>query len=185
MPTVFISGSMRIKNLDKKILQRIDSIVERNHKVIIGDASGVDSSIQNLLNQKEYKNVTVFCSGDTVRNNIGKWPVNKVFVEKKTSTARLFYTAKDIQMAETCDVGFMIWDSKSTGTLSNVLELLKQQKNSLVFINKLKGFKKVCNLSDFEELISIMNGNSFEKADKKIKLRNKISTLRQMDLFPA
>jgi len=67
MTTVFISGSMEIKNLDKKIVQKIDSIIERNHKVIVGDASGVDSSIQKLLKQKEYKNVTVFCSGNTVR----------------------------------------------------------------------------------------------------------------------
>lgn len=185
MTTVFISGSMGIKNLDKKIVQKIDSIIERNHKVIVGDASGVDSSIQKLLKQKEYKNVTVFCSGNTVRNNIGKWPVNRVVVEDKTSNARLFYTAKDLQMAKTCDVGFMVWDSKSTGTLSNVLELLKQQKNSLVFINKLKGFKKVCNLSDFEELVSIMNNNSLEKADKKIRIKSKISTLKQMELFPV
>ncbi len=182
MKVIFISGSMRIKNLHKIVNERIDNIIKLNFDVIVGDASGVDSSIQSLLNQKEYKNVTVYCSGKEVRNNIGNWPVEKVVTGSK-SNMRLFYTAKDIEMAKKCDYGYMVWDSKSTGTLSNVLELLKQGKNSLVFINKLKGSKKICNISDFEELITVMSESAFEKVDKKIQLRKKVADLKQPEMF--
>lgn len=182
MKVVFISGSMRIKNLHKIVNEKIDNIIKLNFDVIVGDASGVDSSIQSLLNQKEYKNVTVYCSGNEVRNNIGNWPVEKVVTGSKNNM-RLFYTAKDIEMAKKCDYGYMVWDSKSTGTLSNVLELLKQGKNSLVFINKLKVSKKICNISDFEELITVMSESAFEKADKKIQLRKKVVDLKQPEMF--
>ena len=46
-------------------------------------------------------------------------------------------------MAEAADYGLMIWDAKSTGTLSNVIELLSRKKKSLVFVNKEKEFKVV------------------------------------------
>lgn len=46
---------------------------------------------------------------------------------------RAFFTAKDLKMAEEADYGLMVWDTKSTGTLSNVIELLKR-KNALLFL---------------------------------------------------
>ena len=181
--TVFISGSIRIKNIDKKIHARLDSLIERNHRVIIGDAKGVDSSIQGILSKKQYPNVTVYCSGSEVRNNIGRWAVKKIHVDVNPSNKRLFYTAKDLEMAKHCNVGMMIWDSKSTGTLSNVYQLLKQGKSSLVFINKLKVFKAIKTISDFEKLLSIMSQSAFEKADVKIGLKKKLLELKEPILF--
>jgi arsenate reductase-like glutaredoxin family protein len=80
----------------------------------------------------------------------------------------------------------MVWDSKSTGTLSNVYELLKNKKTSVVFVNKLKKFFNVNNFSDFENLVSIMSDSAFNKADKKIKLKEKIisNKHKQLCLFP-
>ena len=49
MTKVFISGSMGIKYLDSNVLARINNIIHSNYQVIIGDASGVDSSIQQHL----------------------------------------------------------------------------------------------------------------------------------------
>jgi len=43
-------------------------------------------------------------------------------------------------MADVADYGLMIWDAKSTGTLSNVIELLKRKKKAVVFVNKEKTF---------------------------------------------
>jgi hypothetical protein len=186
MKKIFISGSMGIKRVDNKVRGRIDNIINSNFQILLGDAKGVDTSVQDLLNSKGYRNVTIYCSGQHVRNNIGRWEVRKIMTAYKNNT-RLFFTAKDIQMAKFCDYGLMIWDSSSTGTLNNVYELLYQEKKSLVFINKLKSFIKIANIDDFERLASVMSPSTFEKADKRIQLRKKIQGLkcRQTDMFEA
>lgn len=184
MHTIFISGSMRIENIGKEVLNRINNIINSNYKIIVGDADGVDSSIQKYLNKIKYNDVTVYCTGQKPRNNLGSWNINSVVTDRKPGT-REFFTAKDISMSKDCDFGLMIWDSKSTGTLSNVLELLSSNKNSLVFVNKITKFIEITNIETFESLLSIMSESALEKADKKIKLKNKLSHLKnkQMKLF--
>ncbi len=122
MHKVFISGSMKIKNLDQNVLERIDNIIESKYFVLVGDADGVDSSVQKYLDSKKVASVIIYCSGDEPRNNIGNWLIDKTVTTKEPGT-REFYTAKDIKMAEDCDFGLMIWDTKSTGTLNNAIEL--------------------------------------------------------------
>lgn len=90
---------------------------------------------------------------------------------------RAFFTAKDLKMAEEADYGLMVWDTKSTGTLSNVIELLKRKKCSVVFVNKSKGFYYQVS-EHLDGLIDCMSPAALEKADEKIKLREKISQLK-------
>lgn len=177
MHRVFISGSMRIKNLDNNVLDRINNIVDSNYHVIVGDADGVDSSIQEYLKNKQSKSVVVYCSGEQPRNNIGHWITEKISTTYSPGT-RAFYTAKDLKMAEDCDYGLMIWDTKSTGTLSNAIELLKRKKISLVYINKAKEFLKIKDTSDLEKLISYMSETAFKKADSKLRLRDKVESFK-------
>jgi len=182
MTTVFISGSMKIKNINPLVLNRIENIIKSSFDIIVGDADGVDTSIQAFLKEKSYEKVVVYCSGQFARNRLGSWAVEKVFTEEKENSIK-FYSAKDIEMANKCDFGLMVWDSKSTGTLSNVLRLLKQEKKSLVFVNKNKSFVKIVNIKDLEHLISFMSDSAFQKADKKMSLKNKIAELKQGNLF--
>lgn len=181
---VFLSGSMRIKNLDKNVTDRLENIMNSNYEVLVGDADGVDSSIQKFLELKNYKNVRVFCAGSQPRNNIGSWEVNYIQTLEQPGT-RAFFTAKDLEMAKECDYGFMVWDTKSTGTLSNAIELLSEKKYSLVYVNKNKEFIKVKSIDDLEKLLSFMSPTSYEKADKKIRLREKVESFKheQNNLF--
>ncbi len=179
MHKVFISGSMKIKHLDDNVINRINNIVNSKYQVIVGDADGVDSSIQKYLRTKESKFVVVYCTGDRPRNNIGHWLVEKIYTNVRPGT-RAFYTAKDIKMAEDCDYGLMVWDTKSTGTLNNAIELLKRNKTSLVYINKLKEFLKIKEVSDLEKLISYMSDSAKTKAEAKLGLKNKIESFKNM-----
>lgn len=172
---------MRIKNINKSVIGRIENIVQENFTILIGDANGVDSSVQQILANIKYKNVKVYCTGNRPRNNIGKWDSMPVYSDHKPKT-RLYFTAKDIKMATDCDFGLMVWDSKSTGTLSNVYELLKNKKTSVVFVNKLKQFFNVSNSTEFEKLVSVMSESAFNKADKKIKLEKKVIANKNMQL---
>lgn len=169
---------MRIKNLDKNVITRIDNILNSNYQVIVGDADGVDSSIQKYLFNKQSKSVVVYCAGDQPRNNIGHWLVENIYTNATPGT-RAFFTAKDLKMAEDCDYGFMVWDTKSTGTLSNAIELLKREKSSLIYINKAKEFLKIKGSTDLEILITYMSETAKLKAEKKIGLRKIIDLLKR------
>ncbi|WP_373796946.1 hypothetical protein [Neisseria dentiae] len=177
MTTVFISGSISITNLDPLVIERIKKIVDLGYRILVGDADGVDSSIQNYLLQFDSKSTTIFCSGEYPRNNLGLWDVRSVTTNHKIGT-REFFTAKDIKMAEEADYGLMIWDTKSTGTLNNVIELLKLNKKSAVFINKNKEFMAIKTPEHLEALIGYMSPAAITKADKKINIHKKISELK-------
>lgn len=181
---VFIAGSMNIKNLDPKVKERIDNIISQDFEIVVGDADGADASIQwHLFNHGTTK-TTVFCSGAQPRNNVGDWPVERVETNHAEGT-RAFFTAKDIRMAEVADIGLMIWDTKSTGTLSNVIELLARKKKSVVFVNKAKVFKNIANVEQLEELLSYMSEHARTKADEKIRLFDRIDSLKheQLSMF--
>lgn len=186
MTRVFVSGSMRIKNLDENVLERINNIISSQYEVILGDADGVDSSIQSYLKSQEVEFVTVYCSGRNPRNNIGYWNIKSIETKAKPGT-REFFTAKDIVMADDSDYGLMIWDSQSTGTLSNCIELLKRGKPSLVYINKNKMFIEINSVDDLRELLSFMSKSAFLKADLKLGINSWVESFQfsQATLFAS
>lgn len=181
METVFIAGSIAISRLDQRVKERISKVVDAGLCVAVGDADGADTSIQQHLVSINAERVTVYCSGDRPRNNLGEWLVEHVYPEEKPGT-RGYFTAKDIKMAAVSDYGLMIWDSKSTGTLSNVLELLKENKKSVVFVNKLKTFLTVSDGYSLERLLENMSEVAKIKAERKISLSSRISALSQPQL---
>jgi hypothetical protein len=158
--------------------------VAQDFEIVVGDADGADTSIQEYLFHHSTKRATVFCSGERPRNNVGNWPVHRVDTSHAQGS-RAFFTAEDIRMAELADIGLMIWDTKSTGTLSNVMELLARKKKAVVFVNKAKVFKNIATVQQFEELLSYMSEHAKQKADEKIKLFDRIDSLKneQLQIF--
>lgn len=181
---VFIAGSITIKNLDLKVKERIKNIIDQEFEILVGDADGVDCSVQQYLVDSNAKAVRVFCTGERPRNNLGCWPVEPVTSKHKEGT-RAFFTAKDLKMAEVADFGLMIWDTKSTGTLSNVIELLLNKKKSVVFVNKEKSFKNIGAVDQLEDLLGLMSDHAKNKAEEKIRLSEKVSMLKneQLNMF--
>jgi hypothetical protein len=175
--TVFIAGSIAISRLHPIVCDRIGNAVDRNMAVVVGDADGADTAIQRVLADRQAGSVTVYCSGDSPRNNVGNWPVEHIYPDAPSGTRRWF-TAKDIAMAEAADYGLMIWDSRSTGTLSNIIELLGANKTSVVFVNKAKEFIKVADIDGLERLISMMSMTAKDKAEQKMHLTDKVRALR-------
>ena len=177
MTTIFVAGSITIKELDPLIIERLKKIVDKKYRVVVGDANGVDSSVQQALLKLQCDDTTVFSSSPKPRNNLGAWPVNVVKTEFRRGT-REFYTAKDLQMAEKADCGLMVWDCRSPGTLNNVVELLLRNKYSVVFINKMRDFVKIKSPDDIDTLIKMMTVNDLEKAEDKISLSGKLARLK-------
>lgn len=151
MTTVFLSGSRKVSRLPKEVVERLASIIEGNLKIVIGDANGSDRLMQKFLDEKRYRNVEVFHSGPIVRNNLGDWPRVEVEVEAGVS-GREFYTRKDKRMAEVADFGFIIWDGKSRGSLTNASTLAASGKKSVVFVVPRRSFTVVRTPDDLQSL---------------------------------
>ncbi len=152
------------------------NVIAQEYPIIVGDADGADTSIQQFLYENGAKLVTVYCTGKTPRNNIGDWEVHPVTTYHKPGS-RAYFTVKDVAMAAAADHGLMIWDAKSTGTLSNVIELLSRKRNALVFINKVKEFHRVLCATDLGDLVTQMTDAARLKADTKINLFERLDAL--------
>ena len=176
MESVFIAGSITIKRLPSLFVEKLDSLLSAKLAVLVGDANGVDRAVQAVLHDRGATNVTVFCSGDTPRNNLGRWPVNEIRSSAEPGS-RAYFTAKDIAMAETAAIGLMLWDAKSTGTLSNVIELTRRGKKSVVFVNKKDAFTIIRSPADLRNLTHVMSPGARDLAEKKIGLAASITKL--------
>src|SRR5262245_5558767 len=97
MMTVFIGGSRSVTILSPTVIERLDRLMSRQARVLIGDADGADVSVQIYLAKQGYRDVTVFCSGQRCRNNVGRWEERHVPAEGRKG--RAFYTVKDEHMA--------------------------------------------------------------------------------------
>lgn len=178
MDTVFIAGSIAISRLDNRVKERISKAVDADLSIVVGDADGADTSIQQHLASVSARRVTVYCSGDRPRNNVGDWNVEHVYPDALPGT-RSYFTAKDLAMAKAANYGLMIWDCKSTGTLSNVIELLKSNKKSVVFVNKIKTFVIVSDGHSLNRLLDNMSDSAKAKAERKIGLSSKVAIFNE------
>jgi hypothetical protein len=184
MTTVFIAGSISISRLHAKVQERINKIVSSDFDVVVGDADGADTSIQQCLLKYKARKVTVYCTGDAPRNNVAEWPVHKVTSKAEIGT-RAYFTAKDLEMARRSDYGLMVWDCKSTGTLSNVIELLREHKKSVVFVSKKTDFVTISDRAGLDHLLALMSDHARIKAEEKIGLSSVVASLGQEQLALA
>ena len=159
---VFISGSRKISRLNRAIEDRLQNMLDQGFSIVVGDANGADRAVQKYLHEKQYEPVTVFCSGDNCRNNVGSWQVSKVQVGSGKN-GRDFYTRKDKEMAKIADYGFVLWDGKSPGSYENLMELLKRNKKALVYFSPQKAFVNISTLDDAQKLLGGCDPTSQEQ----------------------
>lgn len=148
---VFIGGSRKIRRLSPDVQRRLDRIIEKGLPVVIGDASGADKAAQAYLHRQGYGSVEVFCSDETPRNNLGGWPIRATCPGHSKKDFD-YYATKDRQMALEAEVGLMVWDGESRGTLLNILRLVNQQKLVVVYVGPERLFTDVRTGRDFERL---------------------------------
>lgn len=153
MTKVFLGGSRNIVRLSSEVRGRVDNVISSGLAVLIGDANGADKALQRYLADRKYANVTVFCSGNTCRNNIGRWKTQHVATSRAKKDFE-HYAMKDAQMGREAEYGLFLWDGKSRGTLNNILTLTAQNKRALVYFSPAKNFVQVRGVEDLERLLS-------------------------------
>lgn len=167
MTTVFLSGSRRLSRLNVAVRSRVDNMIRQNFFVVVGDANGADKAFQKYLAEQQYPHVTVYCSGGDCRNNVGQWPVKHVPVDSKVK-GRAFYVAKDRTMAREADYGFILWDGESVGAFGNLIELIVQGKNALVYLSPEKTFYRVSMFDEVRALLETRPPEVIEKICSKL-----------------
>ena len=135
---VFISGSISIKRLPKEALKSIDKIISKKFEILVGDARGVDSLVQEYCDSRGYHNVTVYSIYDIPRNKISdKFKFKKIGMDKSVRRKRESerQQAKDQAMTRDCDYCLVIWNGKSKGSYANILRAKELKKGLKVVIN--------------------------------------------------
>lgn len=140
---IFIGGSRRLSRLSQDVKHRIDNIIDKGFTIIVGDANGVDKSVQQYINSRSYKNVIVFCMENACRNNLGGWPTKRISAAGPGRRDFSYYSTKDRAMAEESDYGLMLWDGRSRGTLTNIVHLVREGKAVVVYFAPDKSFHTV------------------------------------------
>jgi hypothetical protein len=167
MKTVFIGGSRHISRLNDDIRQRIDHMIEQNLRILVGDANGADKAVQTYLSSRHYPNVAIFCTAGECRNNLGRWPIVAVPPPHRYRDF-LFFTAKDSAMAREADVGLMLWDGKSSGTIVNVARMVAAAKPVVVYVSPRKSFLTVKSRQDMEALVSLSSSEARKRIEEYI-----------------
>lgn len=126
---LFISGSKSISVLSDDVKSALDDYMANGTEFLIGDCYGVDAAVQKYLESKGYRNVTIYCSGETPRNNfVTEAKVHSCAETVKGLTGSAFHYVKDLQMASDCDQTLIIWNGKSKGTRENIRRITEMEK---------------------------------------------------------
>lgn len=143
MSSVFISGSISVISLPAEVFRTINTIETKNIHIIIGDAKGIDKIVQEKLSRDEYYNVTVYTIYNKPRNITSQnFNVKQINYDKNLKSERAKQKYKDTAMAEDCDYMLIIWDGKSKGSYTNLLNALHMNKPFKVFYTKANRFLK-------------------------------------------
>jgi len=135
MSSVFISGSIAIKSLPVFIEGSLQKITEQNIQIIVGDAEGIDSKIQEYCQTMKYFNVVVYSIYRTPRKRISnKFKTKYISIEENIKSERLRQQEKDKAMTMDSDYSFVIWDCKSKGSYSNIIRAIENNKKIKVFL---------------------------------------------------
>lgn len=169
MTTVVLGGSRQRSRLTTELQRRLDRIIEHRFRVVIGDANGADQAMQRYLAERGHDAVEVFCSGAAPRNNLGGWPCRRVETKARPGTFE-FYAAKDQAMAAVADVGFMLWDGESVGTLMNVWRLLRGQKRALVAVQPTRELLEVRGEPDWQRLLAVASEGTRAELAKRVRV---------------
>lgn len=140
MQKVFISGSISIKELPTKVKNRLDNMINKLH-ILVGDADGIDSTVQNYFKHKNYFNVTVYSIYEKPRSiKSDKFTIKTIAVEGSTTKERERQAEKDKAMTDDSNYSLVIWDGNSLGSFNNIIRSIEQKKPAVVFYTKIDDF---------------------------------------------
>lgn len=150
-------------------------------KILVGDADGIDSLVQNYCSSLNYYNLVVY-SISTIPRYQASSKFDTKYIETSQSIRRKRFQEKDKAMTIDSEFTFSIWDSKSQGSYANILRGLDNDKkiklylyNKKIFLDKIKITK-----NDIEFMYRESNG--YTASEVVMYLKSEVFTKAQ-DLY--
>jgi len=129
---VFVCGSKNISALPEGVKHLLYKLCSEGVTFLIGDCYGIDRVVQQALFKRGYPNVVIYTACIKARNNVGGWPVVRINPSEHPGYAG--HHRKDTAMINDCDTAIAVWDGKSKGTGTNIVETQKLGKEVALFI---------------------------------------------------
>lgn len=132
---VFISGSSKLKSLDKRMTDCLDEYMAKKVSFIVGDCYGADELAQKYLKSKNYEDVTVYCSQEKPHPKRCKYDKYiSLWEQAQGKEGEEFYQVKDKAMCEACDEAIAFWNGSSYGVKCNLERCMSLNKPTTYFI---------------------------------------------------
>ncbi len=161
MKKVFISGSISIKELPLLVKESIEKIINNNLEIVVGDAKGVDSLVQDFCSKKQYYNVTIYTIEELPRFIANSnFHIKKINVSNDIKSKRKRQQEKDEQMTLDSDYSLVVWDGKSKGSYANILRAIEKGKKIKVYLIEINNFlpKEKVTKENIESIFRKNNG---------------------------
>ncbi len=127
--SVFISGSISIKILPQKVKESIHKIIDNQMPILVGDANGIDSLVQDYCFSLNYFNVTIYFISSQPRYIASdNFALKTISVPSSIIGGRERQQEKDKAMTDDSQYSFVIWDGKSKGSYANINRAFEQDK---------------------------------------------------------
>lgn len=162
MSKVFISGSIVIKEIPKIVEESLNKIIESDMEILVGDANGIDTMVQNYCKQSNYYNVTVYSIYSSPRYKVSGFNSKYIIPLSDSKKERELQKEKDAAMTLESDYSLVIWDGKSKGSYNNILRAIESNKKVKLYLSYKKIFiePKKITANEIEYLFRENNGYS-------------------------
>lgn len=171
MNKVFISGSISIKRLPACVEDSIKKIISAKLEILVGDANGIDTMVQNYCKQLNYNAVIVYSIYKMPRYKINDFNNKYIIVQSESNKERERQQEKDAAMTMDSEYSFVIWDGKSKGSYNNILRAINNNKKIKLYLsyeNRFLETEKI-NKNEIEYIFRKNNGYSASEVVEYLK----------------
>lgn len=166
----YITNSDNINILSNCVIKMLENVIVKGYNIILGDNHS-NNLIQNLLLQKNYKNVTIYTSS-IIANNIGGWEEKKIKLKSnnniliETNIQEQLHKQREWQLVKDCNYAVIIYNSEFDNILYIINNLLKYKKQIMVINNKTNKSYIIETFEDFNKLFPKLNNNKTNNFNK-------------------
>jgi hypothetical protein len=150
MNRVFISGSIAIKKLPLCVEESINKIIMNGMEILVGDADGIDTMVQNYCKRLNYFNVTVYSIYTSPRYMVSDFRKKYISPRSDSKKERELQQEKDAAMTVDSDYSFVIWDGKSKGSYNNIARAIESKKIVKLYLSDINQFLDPKKISKIE-----------------------------------
>ena len=165
MNKVFISGSISIKHLPACVKDSVRKIISQNMEILVGDADGIDSIIQNFCKSQGYKNITVYSIYPEPRYIVSGFKSKFILPSTESKRERERQLEKDKAMTKDSDFSLIIWDGKSKGSYRNVLRAIENDKKVKLYLESEDRFLEQDKINELELEFIFRKNNGYTAAE--------------------